>query len=153
MRDGKVLDRIDAPWTMAQVVSLNRFQHFGYMHPFTCGQEECRALLVATTEGWLCPVIACGYKQNWAWAFMAEELPIVHFRSPHVVQLPDGWGEKLAHLICPQCHKPFVLTWQDEITKTVNSGEKSTLGIRSCPSGGVYDVSIRCPHCDYEEPL
>ena len=53
----------------------------------------------------------------------------------------------LKHVVCPQCKKPFVLNW-------VNYSDKpETLICRSCPSGGLYDVSIRCPHCDYEEEL
>lgn len=32
-------------------------------------------------------------------------------------------------------------------------GDPTTLVIRSCPSGGIYDVLIRCPFCNYEEPL
>lgn len=70
------LGRIEAPWTPTQVAALDAFQHRGDVHPFTCGREECRSTLVATTEGWICPIIACGYKQNWAWAFMAEFPPI-----------------------------------------------------------------------------
>lgn len=51
---------------------------------------------------------------------------------------------------CPQCHRPFVLRWQ---TSWRDSEAKVTLDVRGCPSGGVYDVLIRCPHCNYEEPL
>ena len=50
-------------------------------------------------------------------------------------------------VVCPQCKKKFNLIWDADY------GEKSTLIIRSCPSGGVYDVKVSCPHCDYEEPL
>jgi ssDNA-binding Zn-finger/Zn-ribbon topoisomerase 1 len=51
---------------------------------------------------------------------------------------------------CPQCRKSFVLRWQDS-WKTAR--DVTTLVIRSCPSGGIYDVSIQCPHCNYNEPL
>ncbi len=54
---------------------------------------------------------------------------------------------RLADVECPQCRKAFVLTWNDY------SGTPCTLQLRGCPSGGIYDVSIRCPHCDYEEEL
>ena len=47
---------------------------------------------------------------------------------------------------CPQCKKKFNLTWDE-------SDFVNTVIVRSCPSGGIYDVSIECPHCDYEEPL
>ena len=53
----------------------------------------------------------------------------------------------LKHVICPQCNKGFALVWEDY------TDERRTLIIRGCPSGGIYDVSIRCPHCDYEEAL
>ena len=72
------------PWTDAQVAALNRFQTSGRFHPFTCGgkrtDEAHRAYrrehggdlgqLVATTNGWVCPV--CGYTQDWAHAAMFD---------------------------------------------------------------------------------
>jgi hypothetical protein len=56
-------------------------------------------------------------------------------------------GIRLADVICPQCKKPFRLTWNDY------SDTPQTLITRECPSGGIYDVSISCPHCDYREEL
>ena len=53
----------------------------------------------------------------------------------------------LSNVICPQCNKSFRLTWDYALDKP------ATLVIRSCPSGGIYDVSINCPYCNYEEPL
>jgi len=79
-----------------------------------------------------------------------------HFRFIHD-ESERPWGAKLSEMTCPQCSKPFVLTWKDygydEKTRQVNSGTGSTLDMRGCPSGGIYDVSISCPHCDYEEEL
>lgn len=47
-------------WQMASVLASRDI-------PYT---DENEGVLVATTEGWVCP---CGeYKQNWAHAFMAE---------------------------------------------------------------------------------
>ena len=57
----------------------------------------------------------------------------------------------LRDMICPQCHKDFTLRWQDFSTR--NGNEPQTLMIRGCPSGGIYGVSINCPHCNYEEEL
>ena len=60
--------------------------------------------------------------------------------------------QSLKHMTCPQCKKAFQLTWNDY----TNIGEEylpQTLTMRGCPSGGVYDVFISCPHCDYEEAL
>lgn len=56
-------------------------------------------------------------------------------------------GVRLADVLCPQCKRWFRLKWQswDEFPET--------LILRGCPSGGIYDVSISCPHCDYEEAL
>jgi len=56
----------------------------------------------------------------------------------------------LKNVICPQCKKKFKLIWAEKI---VNSDEPQTLILRGCPSGGIYDVSIHCPYCNYEEDL
>jgi len=53
----------------------------------------------------------------------------------------------LKHVICPQCKKGFKLTWNDY------EDTPQTLILRGCPSGGIYDVSIHCCYCDYEEDL
>jgi rRNA maturation protein Nop10 len=58
-----------------------------------------------------------------------------------------GEGARLKDVVCPQCGEPFRLVW------SAGFGEAETLEIRSCPSGGIYDVRISCPHCDYEEDL
>lgn len=67
-------------WTEEQVNELNKQQKSGKFHPYTCDRKakECEVdmgpietrdwskdgILIATTEGWVCP---CGkYKQNWA---------------------------------------------------------------------------------------
>lgn len=62
----------------------------------------------------------------------------------------------LKHVVCPQCSKGFRLTWNDYTPKDgkdFRHCETQTLIIRGCPSGGTYDVTIACPHCNYEEPL
>lgn len=53
---------------------------------------------------------------------------------------------RLRDVICPQCRKPFRLAW-GEFEKPL------TLVIQGCPSGGIYNVYITCPHCDYREEL
>jgi hypothetical protein len=67
---------IKAPWTDEQVKNLNDWQTAGIVHPFTCGGKrdgkDCRADLVATKDGWVCPE-KCGYTQDWAHAMMAKE--------------------------------------------------------------------------------
>ncbi len=65
---------IKAPWTPEQVEQLNKWQEAGYVHPFTCGNDDCTRSngkeLVATIDGWTCP--SCSYKQDWAHDFMAD---------------------------------------------------------------------------------
>lgn len=56
-------------------------------------------------------------------------------------------GEKIANVVCPQCKKRFVLDWNGY------GKMEQTLMMRGCPSGGIYDVYIQCPHCDYTEEL
>lgn len=63
--------RARAPFTPEQVRSLNEYQVSGAMHPFTCGEHDCRARLVATEAGWECPR-DCGYTQAWAHEVMAN---------------------------------------------------------------------------------
>ena len=87
-----------------------------------------------------------------------------------------GEERRLRDQTCPQCGKGFRLRWNDD-TATPGSGthalhltndplagllppimvpnklDKQTLMLRGCPSGGIYDVAINCPHCDYEEEL
>lgn len=67
----------NAPWTPERVAALNAEQRREDRHPMTCGNNRSddahRAyaathgdndygVLVATPDGWLCPV--CGYKQK-----------------------------------------------------------------------------------------
>lgn len=57
-------DVIYIPWTEEQVKNLTAFQNNQHVHPYTCGTEDCRTTLIATVNGWQCPV--CGYRQGWA---------------------------------------------------------------------------------------
>lgn len=60
-----------APWTDEQVADLNEWQHLGFVHEFTCGNEhEGDRVLAATNEGWNCPT--CDYTQNWCHDFMLD---------------------------------------------------------------------------------
>lgn len=77
-------DEIKPPWTQEQVDALNAYQRSGAYHPFTCGRDRGNAAhreyaerhnedwgqLVATLEGWKCPV--CDYRQDWAHTFMTD---------------------------------------------------------------------------------
>ena len=49
------------------VEARNALQRSGSVHPFTCGNDECRARtnqapLLAVPDGWLCE--HCGYRQS-----------------------------------------------------------------------------------------
>lgn len=72
-----------------------------------------------------------------------------------IASLKNKNDDCLKNVVCPQCKKPFRLIWNDytHISGTKDQWHKQTLIIRGCPSGGIYDVAIRCPHCDYEEDL
>ena len=59
---------------------------------------------------------------------------------------------RLRDVECPQCGKPFRLVWND-YTHTVGDAQEVSLRIHDCPSGGVYMVTIECPHCTYTEEL
>jgi hypothetical protein len=63
-------DQSIAPWTGAEVASLNDYQASAMMHPFTCGNDSSHHLLQADAAGWACP--CCDYRQNWAFAWMAD---------------------------------------------------------------------------------
>lgn len=77
------MSKITAPFTPEQVEQLNRFQQLGITHPFTCATPKkhkpahpalrtpVHDVLIATTEGWKCPI--CDYTKNWAHAFMADK--------------------------------------------------------------------------------
>lgn len=63
-----------APWTAAQIEALNAYQALGYVHEFTCSNEQgdCKVrTLTATPDGWVC--LGCGYKQDWAHGWMADK--------------------------------------------------------------------------------
>ena len=66
----KRLETVFAPWSQDQVNSLNAFQRSKKVHPYTCGGDGCREVLVATQGGWVCS--KCEYTQNHATDFTAN---------------------------------------------------------------------------------
>lgn len=63
--------RILAPFTPAQVKALNAFASAAHVrHPSPRSGRLCDRLPAATATGWRC---SCGWRQYWAWAFMAGE--------------------------------------------------------------------------------
>jgi len=72
-------------------------------------------------------------------------------RAPQPEIRPPAQKPKHAdprHVMCPLCLKDFLVVWNDYSHRL---GDKITLRIDDYTSGGVYDVRISCPHCDYEE--
>lgn len=64
---------VKAPFSSAQVKSLNAWQKLGYVHEFTCGVSSSHPPLVATKKGWHCARFDCTYTQDWAHDFMADK--------------------------------------------------------------------------------
>lgn len=57
-----------APWTDAEVQSLNEYQTCEYFHSFThCDHQN----LMATKEGWICPKCS-NCEQKWCHKWMAN---------------------------------------------------------------------------------
>lgn len=64
-----------APWTPEQVSNLNKWQHCGFTHSYTCGGngDTCRAVLEATPDGWICAY--CDYTQDFCLEAQANNEP------------------------------------------------------------------------------
>lgn len=94
------MNKVDAPWTFSQVISLNAYQASGRFHPFTGKRKENgdETVLIATPAGWIetpgGPIV-----QTWAHEFMADW----------------SWSPALQFL-CLEA-------WEDERSKT-SRGEK-----------------------------
>lgn len=102
-------DTITAPWTPDQVDRLNRFQHTGYVHPFTCpdAHDGADRTLVATKAGWVCP--HCDYRQNWAHAVMLEVVDPAGLFPPILSELQTA----LKELVKLQSHYAGLLNQHD----------------------------------------
>jgi len=65
---------IKAPWTNWQQESIKAFQLMNLLHPFTCGNDSCRAehkeSLIINDGLLYCP--HCGYTQDWVHEIMAN---------------------------------------------------------------------------------
>ncbi len=62
---------IRAPWSEDVVRRLYQWQKSGIVHPYTCGDAKCRAVLIPTVNGWRCP--DCSYRQNWCHILPPED--------------------------------------------------------------------------------
>lgn len=79
-----------------QVKNLNLYQQSGVFHPFTCGNDSCRDILIAKTSGWVCP--SCDYTQNWAHEFM------LNFSVEKLVETSPFHAALVEHLKNDQDH-------------------------------------------------
>jgi len=136
-------DIIRAPWTPAQVATLNEFQRRGGVHPFTCGGDHAPGspVLVAREDGWHCPQPygePCDYRQDWAHAFMAD--PLKWFGSfPHTSQSPDELRE--------QAESDTVGLTRDEETEADAAWEQQDDGLWTLPiDGGTILFTHRTSH-------
>lgn len=78
-----------APWTPAQVAALQARQDRADLHPYTCPHHSTTGILVPTRQGWVCPVLGCGYWQRWAMASDTGQ-PSSVLRSSVVVGTSPG---------------------------------------------------------------
>lgn len=65
-------DRVYAPWTGEQVISINYYQSYTAFIPKRCPTQHYSRFpaLVATPDGYICPL--CDFKQNWCGSFEAN---------------------------------------------------------------------------------
>ena len=74
---------------------------------------------------------------------------LMHRCKPlHVSQLLKllAWPVDGVYTDCVKCGQTFRLVYDEYPTPT-------TLEICYCESGGVYAVSVKCPHCKHEESI
>ena len=65
--------KLNTPWTPGEVIQLNKMQDNPMFHGYTCGAGHSQlpeGLLIATTDGWVCGIPECDYKQDWAVLFV-----------------------------------------------------------------------------------
>lgn len=82
------MSQVKAPWTVAQVQALAKYQRAGAMHPFTCANRSNPAhlyldgdvgILIPTVRGWICQ--CCDYTQDWAHDFMFDNRMLTDFED------------------------------------------------------------------------
>lgn len=128
-------DKIYAPFTEEQAAALNRYQHAGRMHPFTCPRWHSdwmpplqHDLIAHAGEGWTCSDIRCDYTQNWAHAFMLEpELGVP------VVTEADRLRSILERLVA-ELHDASQVSGRDNM-------------IRTAPLLAIIGDAVQCPDC------
>lgn len=100
--------KIEAPFTLEQVQSINDYQSAGCFHPMTCASDDeagCHGHLVADTDGLKC--FDCSARQTWVHAWMADwswipevngggkpMLPTLHAALdalPELLRDPERW--------------------------------------------------------------
>lgn len=68
------MHRLRAPFSLAQIFSINEFQQSGRFRPFECAYRDAHpgrtSTLVAYRFGMACP--SCTYEQEWVYPLMAD---------------------------------------------------------------------------------
>lgn len=113
------MSKIQAPFSAAQVETLNDWQRWGSAHPFTCPTHS-ETPLKAETSGWRCAEDGCGYTQDWAHEFMAKakfctkERPCPADVDPSEYWIHVGaeesvpeWDGDIVPYHCPNCGLDF----------------------------------------------
>jgi hypothetical protein len=60
------------PWSEDLVTALSMWQTCGVVHPYTCGNEKCRDILIPTSSGFVCD--SCDYTQKWCHAITTKDM-------------------------------------------------------------------------------
>ena len=119
-------DKVEAPWTPAQVRAITAWQQAGYVHPLTCEASEHGALIVGS-QRLVCPF--CAYEQTWVPRLVAETFP-----SDHRPALVDQTAQRVAALVVAirlmEMHLELATpggAGRDSIAWTVATGRVETL--------------------------
>jgi rubrerythrin len=130
---------IRAPWTSEEVDSLNNFQQYGNIHPFTC--RTCGYTLRAYQDGWWCT--NCNKRrQLWAHWFMFESAD-EHWASNNWGRLmgqqqattPDP-AEGKTTLVAPKPEGPVSIYTANDILTCTDCGHQQGVPPIFCHSCG-----------------
>lgn len=61
--------------------------------------------------------------------------------------MPNRIDDEVPLVTCSDCSKQYALVWE-----SVND-DPETVRVFHCQSGGVYGVTLTCPHCSKETDL
>lgn len=113
------LERIVAPFTDEQVVSIAKWQRWGSARP-KCQTHQDPGLMTVTTDGIRCKAQGCAHSQDWAYAYVLKAnycikdapYPVPGNPQEYVIHVdaveidPDCDGE-IIPFHCPNCGLDF----------------------------------------------